>query len=70
MYGDFYGSLAWALLMLFYMVLPVLLIILAVTLGAGLWSRMKGKRSFNGGAPDFILKDEYAGGEIRKNFSE
>lgn len=70
MYGEFYGSLIWALLMLLHMVLPVLLIILAVTLGAGLWSRMKEKKGFCGGAPDSILRGRYASGDMRKNFSE
>lgn len=66
MLGEFFSNLFWALLMLVHMVAPVLLIILAVTLAAGIWSRFFKKNDIPDSGSILILKERYARGEITK----
>lgn len=66
MAGEFSSDLFWALLMLVHMMAPVLLIILAVTLAAGLWSRFFKKEDRPECGSVLILKERYARGEITK----
>ncbi|MFZ5649652.1 MAG: hypothetical protein ACOY4I_02190 [Bacillota bacterium] len=54
MYGELFGSMSWALLMLLHMMMPVLIIILAVALGDGLWNRVRIKSAFSSRMQDSI----------------
>lgn len=66
MFGGVSGNLLWGLSMLLHMIIPILLIILAVTLGMEIWDRAKKKdRALNGG-PVSTLKERYARGEISR----
>lgn len=43
MFGGFLSNLLWGLTMLLHMLIPIIIIILAVTLGMEIWHRMKKK---------------------------
>lgn len=66
MFGGLFESLLWGLWMLLHMIIPVLLIVLAVTLGVGLREKIGRKRA-GGGAPLSALRERYARGEISRD---
>ncbi len=51
--------------MLLNMIIPLLLIILAVALGVGLWEKV-GRKESAGGRPLSALKERYARGEFSR----
>ncbi|MFZ5632637.1 MAG: SHOCT domain-containing protein [Bacillota bacterium] len=66
MFGGFYGNFFWGVSMLLHMLIPVLLIILAVTVGIRLWDRVAKKDNSRHGGPVAALKERYARGEISR----
>lgn len=46
MFGGFLSNLFWGLTMLLHMLIPIIIIILAVTLGMGIGHRMKKKETY------------------------
>lgn len=67
MFDGILGNLFWSLSMLFHMIIPVLLIILAVSVGVGVWNRTRRKEDNDSRGPILILKERYARGEISED---
>jgi len=46
MFGGFLNNLFWGFTMLLYMLIPIIIIILSVTMGMVIWHRMKKKGTY------------------------
>lgn len=68
--GSIYGDFLWAVLMLLHMVVPILLIVLAVILGAGLWGKIGNRGGLREGKPEPAITRGYVGEDnAREQFS-
>ena len=66
MFGGAFGNIFWGFSMLLHMLIPVIIIILAVTLGMEIWDRFRKKEVSSNGNPLSTLKEQYARGELTR----
>lgn len=66
MFGGAFGNILWGFSMLLHMLIPVIIIILAVTLGMEIWDRSRKKEVSSSGNLHSTLKERYARGEITR----
>lgn len=66
MFGWSFGNFFWGFSMLLHMLVPIILIILAVTLGMEIWQRFRKNKADSGSGPVLALKERYARGEISR----
>ncbi|MFZ5645531.1 MAG: hypothetical protein ACOY46_18360 [Bacillota bacterium] len=70
MFGGVFGNFYWGISMLLHMLIPIIVIILAISLGTGLWDKYRKKEVTDGSGPVSTLKERYARGEISEEISQ
>lgn len=66
MFGEVFGSFYWGIWMLLHMLIPIIVIVLVISLGTGLWDRYRKKEVNAGPGPVSTIKERYTGGEISR----
>ncbi|MHB8156480.1 MAG: SHOCT domain-containing protein [Desulfocucumaceae bacterium] len=66
MFGGVFGSFYWGISMLLHMLIPIIVIVLTISLGTGLWDRYRKKEVTGGPGPVSTLKERYARGELSR----
>ena len=66
MFGGVFGSFYWGISMLLHMLIPIIVIVLTISLGTGLWDRYRKKEVTDGLGPVSTLKERYARGELSR----